>query len=68
MEDVLIAAILQCRVAEAHIRLEAMRTLNLERYAKGESPAYSEEAMLGIIDEIGIGHNAVFNFIHESRL
>lgn len=67
MEDVLIAAILNSRVAETHCRLEAMRTTNLERLAKGKAIAYGEEAFNKLVDETGIHHNAIWTLIQEQR-
>jgi len=67
MHDTLIAAVLQCRVAEVTCKLEAMRTANLERIAQGYGMAYGEDAFRGVIEEVGIHHNAIWSFIQESR-
>ena len=67
MDEILVASILQCRVAEAHVRLEAMRTANLVALATGKPPKYGESEILKVIEETGIHHNAVFTTIHEMR-
>lgn len=67
MKDVLIAAILQARIAEAHIKLEAMRAENLYCLSTGETPAHSAEEFRKIIDDTGIHHNAVWGLIRDHR-
>lgn len=45
--------------ARAQARIAAMQALNQERQANSHALAYDEAAFLAVIDEEGIGHNAV---------
>lgn len=67
MKDELIAAILNCRVAEAHVKLDAARAANLARMGQGMTPAYGEEEIHAIIEECGIHHNAIHALIADFR-
>ena len=67
MNDTLIAAIINARVAEASVKLEAMRAQNLYRLARGENPEYNGEEFSAIIEECDIHYNAVYTLIHSER-
>jgi hypothetical protein len=65
MDDCLIAALINARVAEAHIKLEAMRAQNLYRLHKGEMPEYSYDDFTKVTEECGINHNGVYGLIQD---
>jgi hypothetical protein len=62
------AALVQSRVARALIRLESMRAANIERQERGYSLAYGEGAFLAVIDDEGIGENAVLLALRGEQL
>ena len=49
----------QGMILQARIKLESMLVANKEREMRGESLAYGEAEIYGIIDECGIHHNAL---------
>ena len=53
---------------QARITLESMLTANAERIHRGESLAYNQTAILGLIDEFGIHHNALITNIYGRYL
>ena len=66
MNDNLIAAIINARVMEAHVTMEAMRTANICALHKGEAPTFDGSSFRDIIEDKGIHHNAIHTLL-ESR-
>lgn len=54
-----LSALVQARVARALIRLASMQAANTERVERGYSIAYGEGAFLAVIEDEGLGENAV---------
>ena len=52
-------AAVMAAVARANLRMEAMLAMNMERQNHGHALAYDEAAFEAVIDQEGIGHNAV---------
>lgn len=55
------------QTVSALIRLEAMKTLNAERFRKGQTEAYTEADFEEIINDFGLGHNNVLNTLDMYR-
>ena len=49
----------------AQVELNAMLATNQERAHRGESVAYSYEAIIEIIDKYQLSHNAVITNLHQ---
>ena len=54
-----LAALVYARVARALIRMASMQAANTERVERGYSIAYNEGAFLDVIEDEGLGENAV---------
>ena len=48
-------------ILQARIELEAMLAANTERIGRGQSLAYNEESIRGLIERHGIHHNALIS-------
>lgn len=57
----------QANIARAMITMNAMTAENMQRQALGHSMAYNDYAFMGIIDECGIGYNAVENELYPNN-
>jgi hypothetical protein len=60
------AALVNANVARALIRMNGYIALNKYREMRGETIAYDDGAFLDIIDEEGIGYNAVVLALREA--
>lgn len=49
----------------ANAVIESMKAANKERERRGQSLAYPEEAFRKVIDDEGIGHNAVHGLLYS---
>ena len=58
-------AYVNSQIASAMIELEAMKATNQERYRKGQSDAWDEEAFISLIDKYQLNHNAVITNLHQ---
>lgn len=61
------ATIIQAAAARATIRALGMQAENQQRAALGQAMAYREEDFVALIDDEGIGHNAVITILNEGR-
>ncbi len=41
--------------------IEGMKALNADRDRRGETQGYTEESFYAVVDQFGLGHNAVIN-------
>lgn len=60
------AAYVFAQAACALAEIEAMKAANIERETRGHSPAFGEDAFLGICDRYCINHNAVLQLYQEA--
>lgn len=56
---------IEARCTRARIRAMAMAAENAQRLVSGNSPAYTEQAFLGLIDEEGIGYNRIIEDLYH---
>lgn len=59
------AAIVNAAIARAMIRALGAWAENMQRAHCGQSMAYTDDAISAIIDEEGIGHNAVIAALRD---
>ena len=58
------AAYIMAQAAAALIELESMKQANRDREARGEMPAYDEEAFLKLNERYCLHHNPVLTLFH----
>jgi len=63
MTDEQKAAFIMSQTACALIEAAGMTAENNQRLHAGHSMAYTEDAFLNLIEQYGISHNAVLNFL-----
>lgn len=61
------AAFVMAAAARAIVRAEGMAAENNQRKGQGKTAAYDEGAFLRVIEEEGIGHNAVLIIFQRSQ-
>lgn len=59
------AAFIISQSVAAMIECESMKAANEVRESDGYAPAYSEEAFLSLIDNYGLGHNSVLDYLKD---
>lgn len=67
MTEMKAAAIITAAAARVTAKVAAMQAMNEDRAARGYAQAYGEEAFLAVIDEEGIGRNAVATVLNEAQ-
>lgn len=55
--------IMEAQMLECRIRMQAMVEDNAARIARGRAPLYGKEEFLELIQEFGIGQNAVISYL-----
>jgi hypothetical protein len=56
---------IEARCTRARIRAMGMAAENAQRLITGNSPAYTEQAFLDLIDEEGIGYNRIVEELYQ---
>jgi len=67
MDDMARAAFVISQAVCAMARIAAMQAENQHCALLGCSPVYNEEALNGVINEFGIGHNSVISYLQDGR-
>lgn len=49
----------------AHVKVESMRVKNLSDVCSGKNPTYTEEQVMKVIEEEGIGYNDIQSILYH---